>query len=271
MQAFAVAALSIWLCLGATTLAESHGPQHCTSPNMTGVLTVMALNGGEIKATGHYHYDTTDKKLRFTESEMHLNKSEHLEDYLMLFEEVTQIFTHLTRFQSPPKGSAEKGFRKVISIALLLHNTLWRPLDNRVVLPLRRPSQGVFYDIDLKNQSCRKMSLQSHAHALELPAGAVHQVELFLGSDTVQEENIKVNIWMGSVPETKGQYSVSTTVGDCLPLSTFYSTDSITLLFSNSQVVTEVKEPEVFSLPSFCEGLELEDTHNDFFSIFNTV
>ncbi|NP_001297938.1 ependymin precursor [Esox lucius] len=221
MQAFAVAALSIWLCLGATTLAESlaqsHGPQHCTSPNMTGVLTVMALNGGEIKATGHYHYDTTDKKLRFTESDMHLNKSEHLEDYLMLFEE------------------------------------------------------GVFYDIDLKNQSCRKMSLQSHAHALELPAGAVHQVELFLGSDTVQEENIKVNIWMGSVPETKGQYSVSTTVGDCLPLSTFYSTDSITLLFSNSQVVTEVKEPEVFSLPSFCEGLELEDTHNDFFSIFNTV
>ncbi|CAB1352668.1 unnamed protein product [Coregonus sp. 'balchen'] len=212
MQDFAFAALSIWLCLGATTLAESHGPQHCTSPNMTGVLTVMALTGGEIKATGHYSYDSTDKKLRFTESEMHLNKTEHLEDYLMLFEE---------------------------------------------------------------NHSCKKMSLHSHAHALELPAGAAHQVELFLGSNTVQEENIKVNIWMGSVAETKGQYSVSTTVGECLPLSTFYSTDSITLLFSNSEVVTEVKDPEVFTLPSFCEAVELEETpegqNNDFFNLFNTV
>uniref|UniRef100_A0A673YSA2 Ependymin n=1 Tax=Salmo trutta TaxID=8032 RepID=A0A673YSA2_SALTR len=206
MQDFAFAALSIWLCLGATALAESHGPQHCR---------------GEIKATGHYSYDSTDKKLRFTESEMHLNKTEHLEDYLMLFEE------------------------------------------------------GVFYDIDMKNQSCKKMSLHSHAHALELPAGAAHQVELFLGSDTVQEENIKVNIWMGSVAETKGQYSVLTTVGECLPLSTFYSTDSITLLFSNSEVVTEVKAPEMFTLPSFCEAVELEETpkgqKNDFFNIFNTV
>ncbi|XP_029483812.1 ependymin-2 [Oncorhynchus nerka] len=221
MQDFAFAALSIWLCLGATALAESHGPQHCTSPNMTGVLTVMALTGGEIKATGHYSYDSTNKKLRFTESEMHLNKTEHLEDYLMLFEE------------------------------------------------------GVFYDIDMKNQSCKKMSLHSHAHALELPAGAAHQVELFLGSDTVQEENIKVNIWMGSVAETKGQYSALTTVGECLPLSTFYSTDSITLLFSNSEVVTEVKAPEMFTLPFFCEAVELEETpkgqKNDFFNIFNTV
>uniref|UniRef100_A0A8C8GJ18 Ependymin n=1 Tax=Oncorhynchus tshawytscha TaxID=74940 RepID=A0A8C8GJ18_ONCTS len=232
MQDFAFAALSIWLCLGATALAESHGPQHCTSPNMTGVLTVMALTGGEIKATGHYSYDSTNKKLRFTESEMHLNKTEHLEDYLMLFEE------------------------------------------------------GVFYDIDMKNQSCKKMSLHSHAHALELPAGAAHQVELFLGSDTVQEENIKVNIWMGSVAETKGQYSALTTVGECLPLSTFYSTDSITLLFRcvthltcikqcNSEVVTEVKAPEMFTLPSFCEAVELEETpkgqKNDFFNIFNTV
>jgi hypothetical protein len=77
---------------------------------------------------------------------------------------------------------------------------------NRVFFLLIRLSQGVFYDIDMKNQSCKKMSLHSHAHALELPAGAAHQVELFLGSDTVQEENIKVNIWMGSVAETKGKY-----------------------------------------------------------------
>ncbi|KAJ7995964.1 hypothetical protein DPEC_G00232160 [Dallia pectoralis] len=221
MQAFAVAALSIWLCLGATALADSHGHQQCTSPNMTGVLTVMSLHGGELKATGHYSYDTTDKKLRFTESEMHLNKSEHLEDYLMLFDE------------------------------------------------------GVFYDIDMKNQTCKKMSLHSKAHALDLPAGAVHQVELFLGSETNQDENIKVNVWMGSVSENKGQYSASTTVGDCLPLSVFYSTSTITLLFSNSQVVTEVKSPEALILPSFCEGLELEDAskdhHSDFFSLFNTV
>lgn len=79
---------------------------------------------------------------------------------------------------------------------------------NRVFLHLYRLSQGVFYDIDMKNQSCKKMSLHSHAHALELPAGAAHQVELFLGSDTVQEENIKVNIWMGSVAETKGNYDM---------------------------------------------------------------
>jgi hypothetical protein len=53
------------------------------------LIKQLALTGGEIKATGHYSYDSTDKKIRFTESEMHLNKTEHLEDYLMLFEEVT--------------------------------------------------------------------------------------------------------------------------------------------------------------------------------------
>ncbi|KAL0994281.1 hypothetical protein UPYG_G00120180 [Umbra pygmaea] len=222
MQTLVVATLSIWLCLGAQ--ADSHHRPHncCHSPNMTGVLTVMALTGAEIKATGHYSYDSLERKFRFTESEMHLNKSEHLEDYLMFFDE------------------------------------------------------GVYYDIDMKNQTCKKLSLHSHAHALEIPTGARHQVELFLGSDTIQEENIKVNIWMGNLPEIKGQYSVSTTVRECLPLSTYYSSDSITLLFSNSEVVTEVKDPEWLSPPAFCDGVELEDTPeghkpHDFFSLFNTV
>lgn len=44
---------------------------------------------------------------------------------------------------------------------------------------------------------------------------------------------------------------------------------------SNSEVVTEVKAPEVFNLPSFCEGVELEEApegqKNDFFSLFNSV
>lgn len=38
MQAFAVAALSIWLCLGATALAESHGPQPCSKDHLLYIL-----------------------------------------------------------------------------------------------------------------------------------------------------------------------------------------------------------------------------------------
>uniref|UniRef100_A0A668AWI8 Ependymin n=1 Tax=Myripristis murdjan TaxID=586833 RepID=A0A668AWI8_9TELE len=119
--------------------------------------------------------------------------------------------------------------------------------------------EGVFYKIDSKNQSCEKKSLQSVQHPLEIPSDAKLLSTVTLGSVALEGEGLKAKIWQGTLPVTKTGYTITTTVG-CLPISALYTCDSTTLLFSNLQVETEVKDPDLLTLPSFCEGEPLEET-----------
>ncbi|XP_071391028.1 ependymin [Centroberyx affinis] len=119
--------------------------------------------------------------------------------------------------------------------------------------------EGVFYEIDSKNQSCEKKSLQSVHNPLEIPSDAKFLSTITIGSVSIEGEGLKVNVWMGTVPETKAHYSISSTMG-CLPVSALFFLDSTTVLFSNLQVETEIKDPDLLTLPSFCEGEPLEET-----------
>ncbi|KAM4619798.1 ependymin [Polymixia lowei] len=189
---YATATLFVFMCLTATTIADHHQP--CHSPNMTGIMSVVEVDG-DIKAVGEYVYDALAKKLRFKSNETDNANTSVALDVLMFFEE------------------------------------------------------GVFYEIDGKNHSCEKKSLQSVLHPLEIPSNAKFLSKMLLGSTSIEDEGLKINLWTGTVAETKG-------------LMTQF----------NMQIETEIKDPELLTLPSFCEGEAVEETPegtvNTFFNLF---
>lgn len=73
----------------------------------------------------------------------------------------------------------------------------------------------MLYELDPKNESCKKQSLPSHKHPLELPADATHVEELYLGSDDKTEQGLRVRLWSGNLSDdnthhsdhTQGQYA----------------------------------------------------------------
>ncbi|XP_036976523.1 ependymin [Acanthopagrus latus] len=119
--------------------------------------------------------------------------------------------------------------------------------------------EGVFYEIDSKNQSCEKKSLQCSLHPLDIPDDASFHATYNAGSPSIEGEGLKVNVWTGSMAASKGRYIMSVTMG-CLPVSTFYICDSTTFLFSLADVETEIKDPDLLTVPSFCVGQPLEET-----------
>ncbi|XP_071316370.1 ependymin [Trachinotus anak] len=119
--------------------------------------------------------------------------------------------------------------------------------------------EGIFYEIDSKNQSCEKKALQCTMHPLDIPDDATFLTALHSGSASIEGEGLKVNVWTGPMSEAKGHYSMSVTMG-CLPVSTFYFTESTSFLFSNMEVELEIKDPDLLTVPSFCLGQPLEET-----------
>ncbi|XP_041863899.1 ependymin [Melanotaenia boesemani] len=119
--------------------------------------------------------------------------------------------------------------------------------------------EGIFYEIDSKNQSCEKKKLQMLLHPLDIPDDSRFYTTMTAGSASIEGEGLKINIWTGSIPHMKGHYSMSVTMG-CLPVSTFYFTETTTLLFSNMEVELEIKDPHLLVVPPFCHGEPVEDT-----------
>ncbi|XP_018547629.1 ependymin [Lates calcarifer] len=119
--------------------------------------------------------------------------------------------------------------------------------------------EGIFYEIDSKNQSCEKKALQCTMHPLDIPDDAKFYSTITSGNPSIEGEGLKVNVWTGSMPDSKGHYTMSVTMG-CLPVSTFYFTESTSFLFSNMDIENEIKDPDLLVVPSFCQGQPLEET-----------
>ncbi|KAM6907403.1 ependymin [Xenentodon cancila] len=119
--------------------------------------------------------------------------------------------------------------------------------------------QGFFYEIDSKNQTCEKKKLDVALNPLDIPDDAKFYITVTSGSRSIEGEGLKVNIWTGSIPDIKGYYIMSVTMG-CLPLSMFYFSESTPLLFNNMEVDLEIKDPDLLQVPSFCLGQPLEES-----------
>ncbi|XP_068187141.1 ependymin [Antennarius striatus] len=119
--------------------------------------------------------------------------------------------------------------------------------------------EGIFYEIDSKNQSCEKKALQCTMHPLDIPNDAKFHGIINSGNPSIEGEGLKLNLWTGSMRGTKGHYIISVTMG-CLPISSLYFTESTAFVVSNMDVELEIKDPDLLVVPSFCQGLPVEET-----------
>ncbi|XP_075957957.1 ependymin [Anarhichas minor] len=119
--------------------------------------------------------------------------------------------------------------------------------------------EGIFYEIDSKNQSCEKKALQCTQHPLDIPDDATFMGTVNVGSPSIEGEGIKTNVWTGSMPDIKGHYSMSVTMG-CLPVCTMYFHESSAFLVSITEVESEIKDPDLLVVPSCCLAQPLEET-----------
>ncbi|KAM9348313.1 ependymin [Symphorus nematophorus] len=119
--------------------------------------------------------------------------------------------------------------------------------------------EGIFYEIDSKNQSCEKKALQCTLHPLDIPDDATLHSTVTAGSPSIEGEGLKINVWGGSTADAKARYSMSVTMG-CLPVCTLYFLESNSFIFSSIDVELEIKDPDLLVVPSFCVGQPLEET-----------
>ncbi|XP_076024977.1 ependymin [Genypterus blacodes] len=128
--------------------------------------------------------------------------------------------------------------------------------------------EGILYEIDSKNQSCEKKTLQSTMQPLDVPSDAKFHSALNIGHHSIEGEGLKFNMWTGQMPaEMKGYYVMSTSMG-CLPLSAIYFSEPTGLIVSVMDIESEIKDPDLLVLPSFCEGLPVVETVNTFLCEF---
>ncbi|XP_068600849.1 ependymin [Brachionichthys hirsutus] len=120
-------------------------------------------------------------------------------------------------------------------------------------------NEGIFYEIDSKNQSCEKKALHCTMHPLDIPNDAKSYGIINSGNPSIEGEGLKLNIWAGSMRGVKGHYVMSATMG-CLPLSSLYFTESTSFIISNMDVELEIKDPDLLVVPSYCQGLPVEET-----------
>ncbi|XP_077596269.1 ependymin [Stigmatopora nigra] len=118
--------------------------------------------------------------------------------------------------------------------------------------------QGILYKMDSKNQSCEKKSLQSTKQPFALPSDSTFMSTMTSGSLALQGEGLKFQIWSTPTPNLKGNAMMCLTMG-CLPVSTIYVTESSMFMFSNMNVELDIKDPDLLAVPSFCQGLPLEE------------
>ncbi|XP_063058781.1 ependymin [Engraulis encrasicolus] len=130
--------------------------------------------------------------------------------------------------------------------------------------------EGIFYDFDSHNLSCHKRTLGNNYHILEIPANSTHVTEGYLGHEFVGDQGVRMRKWRKRIPELNGVLTVATTSCGCLTLtgSLFTEADDV-LLFTFLDVETELRNPQVFVPPTYCERAALEDETDTFFGLFH--
>lgn len=141
---------------------------------------------GDMKAFGAFTYDSMGKKLRFRSNESYPTNSSLGLDLLMLFDEVGDFFIKKTKHRSL--------------------NAVFLRLDIWIRLYIL---QGVFYEIDSKNQSCEKKTLHCTQHPLDIPDDATFMRTVNTGSPSIEGEGLKVSVWKGAMADMKGERNMT--------------------------------------------------------------
>uniref|UniRef100_A0A3P9M843 Ependymin-like 1 n=1 Tax=Oryzias latipes TaxID=8090 RepID=A0A3P9M843_ORYLA len=136
--------------------------------------------------------------------------------------------------------------------------------------------QGFMYKINNKDRTCFKKHLMEDFHPLAIPNDASLVGQAVLGSTSVQGEGLLVNTWTGQMQLRKrnAKYLSTVTEFGCFPVNTLVSTDSkawVLVSFYNN--IMGIPDPQVFTPPTFCKGVQLEEDeeeekHSFLYSLF---
>ncbi|KAG5284478.1 hypothetical protein AALO_G00027160 [Alosa alosa] len=129
--------------------------------------------------------------------------------------------------------------------------------------------EGIFYEIDNKTSTCKKRPLLSTLHPMEIQPNMTDLGDMYMGSRIDSGQGLSMKNWVEMVPQLNGAFSVAVSKVGCLTLSSVLFTQSKDLLiFSFLEVVKEVKDPQAFVPPTFCDDVPLEPKGNTFFGFF---
>ncbi|KAM9441284.1 ependymin [Clarias gariepinus] len=135
--------------------------------------------------------------------------------------------------------------------------------------------KDVFYELDSKNESCKKRPMHSQKHPMEVPIDATHVDELYLGSPDKADQGLRVRMWSGNMSlndthHSQAHYSIMTTSCGCITVSCTYHSEKNDLVFSFFNVKPEADD-QMFNLPDYCDNVSLEEDSDDhsFFDLFH--
>uniref|UniRef100_A0A8C7YDH4 Ependymin n=1 Tax=Oryzias sinensis TaxID=183150 RepID=A0A8C7YDH4_9TELE len=117
--------------------------------------------------------------------------------------------------------------------------------------------QGFMYKINNKDRTCFKKHLMEDFHPLAIPNDASLVGQAVLGSTSVQGEGLLVNTWTAKYLSTVTEFG-------CFPVNTLVSTDSkawVLVSFYNN--IMGIPDPQVFTPPTFCKGVQLEEEEEE--------
>ncbi|XP_062372108.1 ependymin-1-like [Sardina pilchardus] len=133
-------------------------------------------------------------------------------------------------------------------------------------------NEGVMYVIHRNNQTCEKSALSPSSFVrLGVPSEASFMTQVALGTLAYPQQGLVVNVWTGK--NSHGNYLMSFTDVDCLPVSGFYKQKGEMMSVSYYDNVLGVKDPDEFVPPPFCQSAKLKvngdgEKRAHFFSVF---
>ncbi|XP_008325611.1 ependymin-like isoform X2 [Cynoglossus semilaevis] len=129
--------------------------------------------------------------------------------------------------------------------------------------------EGVMYEINDWNKTCKKWPLKADFHPLAIPKDAVLLGQVVIGSSSGPGQGLLVNTWTGDIG---GTYMMTVTEFGCIPVTTVQHTNKfgwiMTSFFNN---IIGITDPSKLNPPDFCPDAMTEDVTRepaDFWSLF---
>ncbi|KAG9265740.1 ependymin-like [Astyanax mexicanus] len=170
---------------------------------------------------------------------------------------------HTTLFEQFAYDAVEERIRVVASIK---HDSQ-EMIEDRLLFFRER----FYYEIHYHNKSCVKTPFDAQFNPIQIPHDAHHQAQFVLGSLSAPAEGLLVNSWVGYIPETKANYSMTFTEFGCIPITILTTDEKKDHFFSSFfDLVVGLENPDVFIPPSFCTSAKVVERKDgkvaDFFS-----
>ncbi|KAL7887018.1 hypothetical protein AOLI_G00047390 [Acnodon oligacanthus] len=133
--------------------------------------------------------------------------------------------------------------------------------------------QKVLYEIDHASQTCKKKTLETSFHPMQVPPNSLFFGQAIMGTTSVPAGGVLVNNWVGEITEIQANYLLVFSEYTCLPITVLIHIpdQGWTAMSFFNQVLTVV-DPSEFIPPAFCQNVASEETDSiDFIRAIQSI